>query len=264
VRHGDLLLHGQRGDLARSLLAAEPPSFDAGTVLVSVVTQPANSLLHDGHRWRRFPPARIRAAADEAVALARRRRATLLVHASFALLGSVDRGEQPGAVLLPYLEATLEAEAIVLGGGVPACVVRLGYLYGPDFRDLKVYRRAFRLGRPYWSGPARRVHHFLHVDDAVTALLSAAARAPVGRTVYATDDQPTSFRTFMDHFAKRAGNPLPLHLPELLRPLSQFVVAPEHMDMVKLGERFEARPRVPGWKPRYPDYRSGLATFFQG
>jgi AraC-like DNA-binding protein len=49
---------------------------------------------------------------------------------------------------------------------VPACVVRVGYLYGPQSADLRAYRTAFRLGRPYWSGPAKALQYHLHQFDA--------------------------------------------------------------------------------------------------
>jgi nucleoside-diphosphate-sugar epimerase len=136
--------------------------------------------------------------------------------------------------------------------------LRLGYLYGPASRDLKAYRLAFRLGRPYWAGPARSRQYFLHHDDAARALLLAARQRPEGRVVYASDDKPVAFRTFMDHFAHLVGNPLPLHIPRFARQLSMFVVAEEHKQMVEIGMRGEARPRPRGFKPMYPTYRSGL------
>jgi hypothetical protein len=97
----------------------------------------------------------------------------LLVHASFAFVQAVQDGAALEPPLRSCVEAILECEALVLSAGLPACIVRLGYLYGPHSADLRAYRTAFRLGRPYWSGRQARQYH-LHQLDAASALLAAA------------------------------------------------------------------------------------------
>ncbi len=119
------------------------------------------------------------------------------------------------------VEAILECEALALTGLVPACVVRLGYLYGPESRDLRAYRTAFCLGRPYWSGPAKALQYHLHQFDAVSDLLAAARPRNAGKIFYATDRRAVSFMQLMDAFAHRVGRRTPLHLPLLSKPLGQ-------------------------------------------
>ena len=191
---------GGRSELGRLLARRRA----AGKVLVNVAGQQANTLLHDGHAWRDF--SRIALAG---VRRALRAEASMLVHASFAFVLGRPR-EDP---LRSIAETILECERLVLSGATPACVVRLGYLYGPESRDLRAYRKAFRIGRPYWAGPrdARQFH--LHQYDAVNALLAAAKPRNAGRILYATDGQPVAFMQFMDDFARRIGHPLPLHVP---------------------------------------------------
>jgi hypothetical protein len=63
----------------------------------------------------------------------------------------------------------LAAEAMALAGPVPACVVRLGYRYGPDSADLRADRSACRLGRPCGSGEPRAGQHHLHHRAAADA-----------------------------------------------------------------------------------------------
>jgi nucleoside-diphosphate-sugar epimerase len=138
-------------------------------------------------------------------------------------------------------------------------VVRLGYLYGPESRDLRAYRAAFRLGRPYWAGPRAALQYHLHQFDAVSALLAAAVPRNAGRILYATDRKPVSFMQFMDDFARRIGRRFPLHVPRIAAPLMKLVVREEHMQQVALAMRARApAPRVPGWKPAFADYRDGL------
>ena len=158
--------------------------------------QCANTLLHDGHRWKDFSRQMLvstRRAMRTAVAAD----APLLVHASFAFVHAVQQGAKLSEPLQSCAHAILEAEALVLDGPLPACVLRLGYLYGPESADLLAYRVAFALGRPYWSGEAKATQHHLHLWDAASALMTAAQPKNAGKTLYATDGHPLAFEPFM-------------------------------------------------------------------
>jgi len=241
-----LAIIGGRSELGRALAHRHA----AGKALVNVAGQDANTLLHDGHAWEGF--AR-RALAGVRRAL--RVDAPFIVHASFAfVLG------RPRADPLRSIAATiLECEQLVLSGPTPACVVRLGYLYGPGSRDLRAYRKAFRIGRPYWAGPrdARQFH--LHQYDAVDALLAAAKPRNAGRILYATGGKAVPFMQFMDDFARRIGNPFPLHVPRIATPVIRLIVREQHMQQAALPMPARSpAPRVPAWRPVFTDYRKGL------
>ena len=246
------------GRMVSEALAERRTPSGGQRVLLNLSLQPPNTLLHDGHRWRRFPPTRILTLTRSAIRQASSSR-SFLVHASYVLAGARDAGVPLGDRLQPFVDAALEAEDMVLRSAVPASVVRLGYLYGPELRDLRAYRRAFRIGRPYWAGPDTVKQRHLHTHDAVRALLAAASRRSPGRVLAAADNQPVSFAAFMDHFARLSGNPLPLHLPAIMRPLSHAVVAEVHMQMVEAPTAaVPGTPRPAGFAPLYPTYRSGL------
>ena len=176
----------------------------------------------------------------------------------------MEAGAEPGPRLRPIVEAALEAEQMVLVDSRPSGVIRLGYLYGPGSSDLKLYRLAFWMGRPYWAGPRKALHDHIHHTDAARALLLAAATPPKAPVAYATDGHPVSFQSFMDFFARRVGNPLPLHLPRVGRAFAHLVVAEEHMQAVEMGVRGDAGPQVAGFIPAFPDYRAGLTDVLQG
>jgi nucleoside-diphosphate-sugar epimerase len=237
---------GGRSELGR-LLSRQPAP---GRTHLNVAGQQANTLLHDGHAWKGFERA-----ALAGVRRALRADASMLVHASFAFVLGRPRADP----LRSITETILECERLVLSGATPACVVRLGYLYGPESRDLRAYRKAFRIGRPYWAGPRDARQYHLHQYDAVSALLAAATPRNAGRILYATGGKPVPFMQFMDDFARRIGNPLPLHVPRIAAPVIRLIVREEHMQQVALAmpSRTPA-PRVPGWTPAFADYRKGL------
>ena len=241
-----LSVSGARSELGR-ILARQRTT---GRVHINVAGQQANTLLHDGHAWKQFARA----------ALAGARRATkvdadFLVHASFAFVVGRPRKDP----LLSIAETIVECENLVFSGSRSACVVRLGYLYGPESRDLRAYRTAFRLGRPYWAGPPKALQYHLHQLDAVTALLAAGKPRNAGKLFYALGAKPISFMDFMDYFARGIGRRFPLHVPLLAKPVMKLIVREEHMQQVALTMPARApSPRVPGWKPVFPDYRRGL------
>jgi len=241
-----LSLTGGRSELGRLLLQRRAP----GKIHINIAGQHANTLLHDGHAWKGF--SRVALAG---VHRALRTDANMLVHASFAFMAGKPRKDP-----LRSIAATiLECERLVLAGRVPACVVRLGYLYGPESRDLRAYRAAFRIGRPYWAGPREALQYHLHQYDAVSALLAAAKPRNAGKIFYATDGKPLSFMQFMDDFARRIGNRFPLHVPRIATPVIKLIVREEHLQQTALAMPSRAPgPRVPGWRPAFADYRRGL------
>ncbi|HTT11755.1 MAG TPA: hypothetical protein VMG60_12755 [Burkholderiaceae bacterium] len=240
-----LTVTGARSELGH-LLAQQRTRAD---VHINVAGQQANTLLHDGHAWKDFTRT-----ALAGVRRAMHSEASMLVHASFAFV----LVEPPRDPLRSLAQAILEYERLALAGPLPACIVRLGYLYGPSSRDLRAYRTAFRLGRPYWAGARTAPQFHLYESDAVAALLAAGRPRNTGRTYYATDGHPLSFMHFMDDFARKLGRRVPLHVPRLATPLIRAIVRKEHMQQCDLAMPAQApTPDVPGWKPQVTDYRVG-------
>ncbi|HEX4622734.1 MAG TPA: hypothetical protein VH208_14315 [Myxococcaceae bacterium] len=263
----EIVLTAPRSELGRALAGFagkdQTGRKPGRKVLLNLLAQPPNNLLHDGHRWRTYQPARLVRDTRLALADSQNQDCDLVVHASYAYLRAVESGAEPGRKLAPIVEAALEVEEMVRADPRPSTILRLGYLYGPEFNDLRLYRMAFRIGRPYWAGPRQALHDHIHSADAAAALLAAARGRPVGRAVYATDGHPLSFQSFMDHFARKVGNPLPLHIPGIGRLPAQVVVAEEHMEMVELAVRGAAKPAVAGFSPRFADYKRGIADVLE-
>ena len=248
---------GLRSELG-SVLSRRCSASAPGNIHFNLAGQQANSLLHDGHAWKAFGRAAL-SGTRRAMNAARAGNAPMLVHASFAFVHAVEKGAFVEEPLRSLARTILECEALALSGPVPACVVRLGYLYGPESADLLAYRAAFRLGRPYWAGPPGALQYHLHQFDAASALLAAARPRNAGRVFHATDGHAVSFMQLMDAFAHRVGRRSPLHLPLCLKPLARVIVREEHMQQAALSMPPRApKPNVPGWKPEFPNYRDGL------
>lgn len=234
--------------------------IDAGPVdaYIDLRHQAANTLLSDGNAWRGFAESAV-GRTQRRLTEARRRGAGIFVYASFAFLRGVDRPERLKEPLRSIAHAALACEEMVLAAPLPARVIRLGYLYGPWMKDLRGYRTAFRLGRPYWAGPRRAAQDQIHQLDACSALLAAARGRGRARLQYATDGHPLPFSELMDDFARMVGNPLPLHIAGVFRLTAQVIIRPEHMALVALPmPTTPPAPSVTGWQPRYPDHRAGL------
>jgi len=257
-----LTITGARLELG-AVLKRLPTRNRPAAVHINLSGQQANTLLHDGHAWQDFPRTLL-AATRRALRAASATDAALFVHASFAFVRAVERGARLAEPLRSCVEAIRESEALVRAGPLPACILRLGYLYGPHSADLRAYRRAFALGRPYWSGDARARQYHLHQLDAAAALLAAARASNAGKTFYASDGHAVAFETFMDAFARRVGRARALHLPLRSRLLARVLIREEHMQQTALAMPDETlSPHVPGWRPKFADYRSGLDQVIQ-
>lgn len=252
-----LSITGSRSELG-TVLARQRAPKGSGNIHINVAGQQANTLLHDGHAWKDFGRVAL-AGTRRAIRSAQTDGASMLVHASFAFVHAVERGARLTEPLRSSVDVILECEGRILSSQVPACVVRLGYLFGPQSADLRAYRTAFALGRPYWSGPRRALQYHVHQLDAVRALLAATDARNAGKTFYATDGHAVSFMQLMDAFAHRVGRRTPLHLPQLSKLLAKVIIREEHMQQTALPmPRRVPTPRVPRWKPRFPDYRNAL------
>ncbi len=151
-------------------------------------------------------------------------------------------------------QARVEAEAAWQAiPDLPLHIFRLAGIYGPG-------RGPFAKVR---AGTARRiikegqVFSRIHVEDIAQALELSIARPDPGAVYNLCDDDPAPPQDVIGHAAELLGLPLP--------PAEDFETA----EMTPMARSFYAESkkvrndrikRDLGWKPAYPDYRSGLAA----
>jgi nucleoside-diphosphate-sugar epimerase len=133
-----------------------------------------------------------------------------------------------------YERAKAASERAVLARerahGAQAVIVRPEFVYGPH--DLHVFRlvRSIQRGRFFYIGRGDAICHPTFVDDAVSGMLAAFDRAPLGRTFHIAGPRPVTIRELVESFALALGvTPPRLHVPEVavrlglrgLRPIAK-------------------------------------------
>lgn len=234
-------------------------------VVLNLLPQAANTLLHDGHAWKDYDQL-LPAATSALVEAAEVVPVQLVVHGSYAFLygdarGATEGDAQSAPANDPVFVAAIEAERLLRNSKIPVCVLRLGFLYGPQSEDLKKYIKSFELHRPYLAGPEGKVASMLHFEDAARALVLVTERQPVGEVYNVADDQPVWFGDFIDHFSEQLGKGKPGHIPVFLEPVARIIITREQMELLELSTAVESRKLRDelGWRPRYGNYIDGIA-----
>lgn len=153
--------------------------------------------------------------------------------------------------------AARAAEKQVLEHVIPGCVLRMGFIYGPDSTALQSLRDTLKLGRPVVAGPSDSKAHWTHAADAASALILAAEKRPAGAVLNIVDGQPASPAAFLNYFAEAQGlNPpgVPGFAKRLLASKTQMAlmgVSPAHVDGSAAHEQL-------GWSPQFASYQQGI------
>ncbi len=142
--------------------------------------------------------------------------------------------------------------------GIPACALRLTNTYGPRMRIkdarqtfLGVWIRALVEGRPFEVWEGQQLRDFTYVDDAVDALLLAAAcPQAIGQTFNLGGDPVISLRDLAKLLVEVNGG-------------GEYIVCtyPPDRKRIDIGDYYADRSRIHaslGWEPRI-DLREGLA-----
>ncbi|NWJ96381.1 MAG: NAD(P)-dependent oxidoreductase [Chloroflexi bacterium] len=241
-------------------------------VVLNLIPQEANTLLHDGHNWQNFDLTLL-PATNALLTAAKVAGVKFLIHASSAFLyGNTHAATEESPLKPPSgagFTALVEAEKAIASGAknhqIPLSLLRLGFLYGPQSRDLSLYEDSFNLRRPYYAGPANNLSNFLHFEDAVNALVLVVEKQPAGEIFNVVDGSPVSFGEFMDTFAHYLGKPRPGHIPPAAKPLINGFIFSAQFKVLELSTSV-SNAKISqnlGWKPSYPDYKVGLEQTVQ-
>lgn len=234
------------GEIRSAVTAAQ------AKIIVHLATQALNEPPQNNNRWDTDLLVANAAALVEA---ARAAEVEYLVYGSFAFIESAT--DHAGDDAKAIIRAARKAEAAVLNSGLPAVVLRFGYVYGAESAVLKRLQSALRLGRPVPVGSEHGHAPWIYARDAAEAVLAALEKRPAGAVLTIVDDRPASPAAFLRHFAEAQGmiapDPLPRFIARTLTSKAQDAL----MDLDFQGSNAAAKETL-GWSPRFPSYQHGI------
>ena len=143
--------------------------------------------------------------------------------------GSVDGAateDSPTRPVIPYGEIKLRVERafrVLADNGARVVILRIGEVYAPRGRLADELCGRLRGGFLPWPGHGQVPVSFVHVDDVAQAFLCATRASDGGVSIYnVADDEPTTWRRFLEQLAARLHSRKPVYLP---LPLSRGYAA---------------------------------------
>jgi nucleoside-diphosphate-sugar epimerase len=254
------------GELKSLMLAAE------ADVAMHLAAQAFNVVPMRSTAWDEAADTLTRGTAAFLEA-ARAKGVKFVIYASYAFLYGDTHGEwvdETGPRLKPSkygnhpaLRAALEAEDLVLMSGVPACILRAGFVYGPYGEGNLAFREALRQGKPLVVNEGHHYSNWIYAADLASAAILAVHNQPAGECFNVVDDSPLPPAEFIDHFAAAFGVQQAARLPSGRR-MPAFAARQTTSEMQRIlwdlslrvkNDRAKAQL---GWMPRYPTYREGI------
>jgi nucleoside-diphosphate-sugar epimerase len=145
-------------------------------------------------------------------------------------------------------ETLLRSERLVLDSGIPAVVLRLAGIYGPErnrIRSLREGKLAPLLNDAYSNR--------IHIEDIVSALMILLMNGKPGEIYIGCDDKPATQREFYEWLLAKLGVPVPAGAP------------PSRHSRHGGNKRCSnAKLRSLGWSPAYPSYIEGYGAILRG
>jgi nucleoside-diphosphate-sugar epimerase len=247
----------RKGELSSAIKAAKPD------IVINLLPQRANTLLHDGLAWRGFEKV-LRLSTQALVDAAEENGVKFIVHTSYGFLyGNAQNATEGTPRRFPLkddvFDAASDAEEIVILSDIPACILRLGWLYGAHERDLQLYAKSINTGRPYYAGSSHHKASFVHANDAAKAVVLAAEKRTDGEVYNIADNTPVNFGKFIDTLTDKLGYNRVPKLPTFAAKLLPHI-SDEQIALLELhGTLSSAKAREElGWSPEYPSYDEGL------
>jgi nucleoside-diphosphate-sugar epimerase len=235
--------------------------FNKPDIVVNLIPQTLNSLLHDGAHWEnaeRF----LRESTQAVLTASAANDVKFVIHTSFGMVyngarHAVETTERRAPARNPQFKAAIDAENDVINHGIAASILRFGYVYG-DTADMRAYRQSVFTDRPYFAGEERN-QSMIYLHDAASALVLAAEKQAAGEVYNIADDTPVSFGTFIDTFCQLQGLGAATRLPLMVARLLPHLKASQ-FDLLNISATLnntKAKTEL-GWSPQYPSYKDGL------
>jgi nucleoside-diphosphate-sugar epimerase len=166
--------------------------------------------------------------------------------------------------LRPSIEALLAMETQVMEasrrGSIEGIVLRFGGFYGPGAGTEITARLLRHRWLPVVKDSDDSVIPLIHIEDAATATVAALCRGRAGEVYNIVDDEPASFVAVVRHLATTIGAPQPRSVPRWSVRLVAPYAAASWLGTKMRVSNAKAKRELQ-WKPRFPNYRLGIAEF---
>ncbi|MBE0446966.1 MAG: NAD(P)-dependent oxidoreductase [Actinobacteria bacterium] len=165
-------------------------------------------------------------------------------------------------------------------GKIAVTVLRLGNIYGPDIRLIRILKTFIKRGLYRIPGTGDNLSHFVHIDDVIQAmLLTLKSERAEGQIYNVADDMPVRYKDFVFELADLMGTSRPGSAPIwLFRIFASLSTAWARLtkttpqinnDILTLNissfaaDTTETKNEL-GFRPRYPTIYEGLPTCIGG
>jgi nucleoside-diphosphate-sugar epimerase len=177
--------------------------------------------------------------------------------------GLVLTEDEPLPVTTAYGRSKQEGERMLADSGLPYVVVRPSHVYGPGgWYEEDIVKRLRQPGRFCMIGAGANLWDVVHVDDVASALVLALEEAPAGETYHCADDEPLTYRAFMDLTARELGLGRPRGVP---KAIARLAAGGDTVTAVTRSARSSnAKLKALGWAPRYPRAEDGVRAAVAG
>jgi nucleoside-diphosphate-sugar epimerase len=229
------------GELRSAIAAAE------AKVVMHLAPQSANEIPQAGAQFDE------RLLGDGTAALLDGAQAAGVEFVIFASYAFADTNDDD---LVALTRAARAAEKQALEREVPGCVLRMGFIYGPDSIALQNLRDTLKLGRPVIAGPSDSRLFWTHAADAASALIMAAEKRPAGAVLNIVDSQPASPAAFLNYFAEAQG----LNPPGVPGFAKRLLANRTQMALMRISPHVDssAAQQQLGWSPQFASYQQGI------
>jgi nucleoside-diphosphate-sugar epimerase len=232
-------------------------------VVVNLAPQGANILPAQGLDWD-FYTRLLAEGAAALVTAAKAAGAKFIIHTSYTFLYGDTHGEwvdehEAIATNNPLFAAAARAEQTVLHAEIPGCVLRAGYVYGPDNNDLLAFRGNLADGASVTLGEENHYANWIHAADLAAAIILAAERQPAGEVFNIADDHPISPVGFANNFASvlGVGEVARRRLPPFANNLLANKMQTALLNTSAKAKNDKAKSQL-GWTLKYPQQQVGI------
>jgi len=170
----------------------------------------------------------------------------------------------PKAWLRPSIEALVDMERQVMDasrkGSIEGIVLRFGGFYGPGAGTEITARLLRHRWLPVVKDSDDSVIPLIHIEDAAAATVAALSCGHAGEVYNIVDDEPASFAAVVRHLATTIGAPQPRTVPRgFVRVVAPYAAASWLGTRMRVSNA-KAKCELQ-WRPRFPNYRAGIAEF---